>query len=276
MFAIHSVFILKENILFLEEWIDYHIQLGFNKFYLYDNSKVTKSCHWNTQHDKFKEGKINKYGVNYDDIISLSDKELYDKFTLIIKKYKCIDVIEWSPKDENGNVLYNQVQAHNHCLKRMKHDNVEWCANIDMDEFIVLNKHATIQDYIKYVVGSTTGFFNRNKINAIALSQIRFDTRFNNLNNLVTEINKRTVHDHPLGHSVKNIYNIKNTIKTGVHVWHGVGRIVCGNMNDILFNHYNTDLKNNYKISNNIQPSLKAKIYSNSKNYIKFNKLGKR
>ena len=27
--AIHSVFISKENILFLEEWIDYHIQLGF-------------------------------------------------------------------------------------------------------------------------------------------------------------------------------------------------------------------------------------------------------
>ena len=40
--AIHTVFILKENILFLEEWIKYHILLGFNKFYLYDNSKVTK------------------------------------------------------------------------------------------------------------------------------------------------------------------------------------------------------------------------------------------
>lgn len=272
MFAIHSVFILKENILFLEEWIDYHIQLGFNKFYLYDNSKVTKSCHWNTQNDKFKEGKINKYGINYDDIISLSDKELYNTFTLIIKKYKCIDVIEWSPKDDNGNILYNQVQAHNHCLKRMKRDNVEWCANIDMDEFIVLNKHATIQDYIKRVSHHlTTGFFNRNKINAIALSQIRFDTRFNNLNNLVTEINKRTVHEYPLYHSVKIIYNIRNTIKTDVHMWHGVGRIILGNMNDILFNHYNTDLKNNYKISNNIQLSLKAKIYSNSNNYIKFN-----
>ena len=28
--AIHTVFILKENILFLEEWIYYHILLGFN------------------------------------------------------------------------------------------------------------------------------------------------------------------------------------------------------------------------------------------------------
>ena len=29
--------------LFLEEWIDYHVKLGFNTFYLYDNSKVVKS-----------------------------------------------------------------------------------------------------------------------------------------------------------------------------------------------------------------------------------------
>ena len=33
--AIHSVFIAKENILFLEEWIDYHLLIGFNRFYLY-------------------------------------------------------------------------------------------------------------------------------------------------------------------------------------------------------------------------------------------------
>ena len=61
--AIHSVFILKENILFLEEWIKYHILLGFNKFYLYDNSKVTKSggCHIN--HKCFNPGKVNKYNV---------------------------------------------------------------------------------------------------------------------------------------------------------------------------------------------------------------------
>lgn len=39
-YAIHTIFIAKENILFLEQWIDYHMILGFNLFYLYDNSKV--------------------------------------------------------------------------------------------------------------------------------------------------------------------------------------------------------------------------------------------
>ena len=63
--AIHSVFILKENIYFLEEWIDYHMNLGFNKFYLYDNSKVQKTggCHNNRR--QFIPNEVNKYRVNY-------------------------------------------------------------------------------------------------------------------------------------------------------------------------------------------------------------------
>ena len=32
-YAIHTVFIAKENILFLEQWIDYHMLLGFNLFF---------------------------------------------------------------------------------------------------------------------------------------------------------------------------------------------------------------------------------------------------
>lgn len=51
---------VKENILFLEEWINYHILLGFNKFYLYDNSKVNKiSGDWATsQRDKMRDGSL--------------------------------------------------------------------------------------------------------------------------------------------------------------------------------------------------------------------------
>jgi len=36
--AIQTVFILKENLPFLEEWIVYHKKIGVDKFYLYDNT----------------------------------------------------------------------------------------------------------------------------------------------------------------------------------------------------------------------------------------------
>ena len=55
----------------------------------------------------------------------------------LCEKYKCIEFIEWSPTDEEGNILHNQAEAGNHCLKLMKMLQVDWCANIDMDEYIV-------------------------------------------------------------------------------------------------------------------------------------------
>ena len=113
-FAIHSVYILKENILFLEEWINYHILLGFNKFYLYDNSKVNKVTGWDIKHrNVIIGGKVNKYGVNYDKIVNMTDKEINDYMIKLCEKYKCIEIIEWSPTDTNGNILYNQKEAHN-------------------------------------------------------------------------------------------------------------------------------------------------------------------
>ena len=36
--GIHTVFIGKENILFLKEWILYHKYMGVEHFFLYDNS----------------------------------------------------------------------------------------------------------------------------------------------------------------------------------------------------------------------------------------------
>lgn len=39
--SIQTVFNLRENILFIEEWISYHMLIGFDHFYLYNNSKAT-------------------------------------------------------------------------------------------------------------------------------------------------------------------------------------------------------------------------------------------
>lgn len=265
MFAIHSVFILKENILFLEEWIDYHISLGFNKFYLYDNSKVTISGGHHPNSKTFKAGKVNKYGVNYDDVVNLTNEELYEKLNLIKQKYKCIDVIEWSPKDEDGNILFNQTQAHNHCLKRMKKDNIQWCANIDMDEYIVINNNLTIKGFIKTILET-----NKN-ISAIYLTQKRFDSRFNNLNKPVTSINKMEVTTLPPTHSNKIIYKVKNTNSMSVHSWSGQGnKILPSVMNKIWFNHYKLNNKE-YKTENNINKIIEKGI--NNKYYTNYIKI---
>ena len=109
MIAIHSVFILKENILFLEEWIVYHMLLGVDVFYLYDNSKVQRSggCHHNNRH--FTCGKVNKYNVNYDKIVCMTDEEMKDYINVLTKKYPNVHIFEWSPTNQNGVVMHNQA-----------------------------------------------------------------------------------------------------------------------------------------------------------------------
>lgn len=259
MFAIHSVFILKENILFLEEWIDYHIQLGFNRFYLYDNSKVSNSCIWNTQHTHFKEGKINKYNVNYEELIKLSNNELYNKLYKIMNKYKCIKLIDWSPKDMFGKVYYKQREAHLDCLNKLKNDKIKWCANIDMDEYIVLKNHATIQDYINSL---------DSKVSNILLSQKRFDSRFNNIGKPVTSIVSMEKTQLELNHSNKCIYRVANTKSLNIHGWFGTGKQHAYNITDIWFNHYKLN-SNDYVIEDNINKNIKRKINENYKTYIK-------
>ena len=93
--AIHSVFIVKENILFLEQWIYYHILLGFNKFYLYDNSKINKVSGFDKKYENVIVGnKINKYNINYDEIVNLTDEKIDYYMKKICEKYECIEIIE--------------------------------------------------------------------------------------------------------------------------------------------------------------------------------------
>ena len=266
VFAIHTVFISKENILFLEEWLDYHIQLGFNKFYLYDNSKVTKKSAFDSKNKNLKPGKVNKYNINYDELVNLNQSQVNEIMDKIVKKYDGkVNIIEWSPKDKDGNVLYNQQEAHNHCLKRMKLEGVKWCASIDIDEFIVIKKKGceSIYDFINKLDP---------KVSNLSLEQIRFQNRFENIDKNVVDIdmaskkNGKFLNNY---NSYKNIFKVEDTTALSVHTWKGKGKQIT--TKDILFNHYklNDSHTDKFHILNNIDEGLKSHIHKNSKHYIK-------
>jgi hypothetical protein len=267
IYAIHSIFIAKENILFLEQWIDYHIQLGFNKFYLYDNSKVQTGGGYHIFQKHFKVGKINKYNINYNKIVKLTDNEISDKLRQIQHKYKNVIIHEWSPKDKNGIIQFNQTDAINDCLKLMTKDGVKWCANIDMDEFIVINGNS-IKEFINKL--------NPN-VSAIIMEQFRFRSRFDNINKLVIDINNVEpinntfiLNGKKIMKAVKNIFRVKDTKELGVHRWYGNGKSINPSKDLICFNHYKMDKSSTkYNIYNNIDNKIKKIIHKNSKHYIK-------
>jgi hypothetical protein len=121
MYAIHSVFIIKENILFLEEWIDYHIQLGFNKFYLYDNSKVNKGGGIYMSQKRF-DSRFNNIGKPVTSINLIEPSQLplnhSNKCIYKINKTECMCIHSWrghgkTVRDELNNIWFNHYKLNN-------------------------------------------------------------------------------------------------------------------------------------------------------------------
>ena len=264
-FAIHTVFIAKENILFMEEWLDYHMQLGFTKFYLYDNSKSAGLGEWYRERmtpasfNNIVPGKVNKHRINYHERVDMSNGQVADLLRRIADKYRDhVALIEWSPLDDNGAVTYGQLEAHTDCLARMKKERVDWCANIDMDEFIVLGKHGDI--------GACVASLDRG-VGNIRMSQIQFRNRFADMEALVIDADRGV--ELGRGRACKNIYRVAKTRQLLVHEWRGKGEQWLCDVDEVCFNHYVRNKLDMTAPFCNIAPRLKEAVRRNSVGYLR-------
>lgn len=105
--------ILKNENLYLREWVEHYINLGFDKIILYDNNDIN--------------GEIPNVVIQ----------------DYIDKNY--VDIINWKYKT-NGFAEFNtmQMNAYNDCLDKYKNE-LDWIAFLDIDEFLHLTKHKKIQ-----------------------------------------------------------------------------------------------------------------------------------
>ena len=134
--GLHTVFIAKENILFLKEWILYHQLKGIDHFFLYDNTGATRSSPTVESSPHTVHGRVTKYGVPYDELVRLSSKEVQHILDEIELEMPNVKVVKWQPRDEDGNVMYAQIRALNDALEHYG-EAVDWMVFMDMDEFVV-------------------------------------------------------------------------------------------------------------------------------------------
>jgi hypothetical protein len=135
--SVHIVFLLNENIKWLEEFIVYYINLGFEHFYLYNNEGSEGGDGTKTH---------NKYNFP---VSTTSSKEDLEKFEKILLKYeKYITHILWKPKNIEGKIVYGQNEAVEDFILKYGEKN-EWVAFIDMDEFIFSKKNINLVEYLK-------------------------------------------------------------------------------------------------------------------------------
>jgi|GEM_PF-2659603 len=176
--ALMTVLIVRENILFLEEWIEHHLQMGVDHIYLYDNSKVQEKKLIGCGIDPTVPGQSNNYLVNYADLISV--EETSKRFEEIQKKYAdCLTVLPWERRNENGTLGYFQHEAIFDFITKYKYV-YDYGLFTDVDEFLISRNNQTLKDIVHQMENKkmTTAFF-KDRL---------FHSRFSNLDKKVREI----------------------------------------------------------------------------------------
>lgn len=99
------------------------------------------------------------------------------------------------------------------------------------------------------------------------MSQIRFDSRFNNIGKPVINITQAEIKGVAETFSMKYICKIKETTIIEIHKWKGNGMKMIAPKAEILFNHYKLN-QSEYKTLDNILPKIREFIIENADKYI--------
>ena len=240
--SFHTVFILNENIKWLEEFIIYYKHIGFDHFYLYDNEGSNGGDGSPT---------YNKYNFP---ITTTSTLQNQIDLQIILSKYnEYITYIKWQPK-YNDTIIYGQTASINDCLSKYGHDN-EWIAFFDLDEFIYSSTYENfkLSNYLKSLDTS---------ISCVKLSQKKFLDRFLSTETFITQefkcISENTIDTSDW--SPKNIVRCKDVYHVSyIHDIFVKTETYTPDINILRFNHYNFNkkqsewMKGYYKKDNNFE-----------------------
>ena len=156
--ALHTVFLLNENIKWLEEYIIYYINLGISHFYLYDNEGSIGIAGSNKEK--------NKYG--FPAKINSDEKDRVEFAKLLVKYDKYITHVLWQPRNENNQIIYAQEKAIDDCIEKYG-DLHTWICFVDLDEFIFSPTDINLSEYLNNLP---------REVSAVRLLQKKFLDRF--------------------------------------------------------------------------------------------------
>lgn len=157
--VVSLVCIAKNEDPYIQEWVDYHIKLGFDNIYIYMND-------WRTDIEHPKVIKIELDGID------------------------------------------KQRESYNHWLNNYKNQN-NFVAFFDVDEFLVLKKHKTIQEFVSDYVNH----------NGIGINWYMFGNNGHTevIDGEYSQIKRFTMRSSKMNHHVKTILNCKSDYKMDIH-----------------------------------------------------------
>ena len=227
--GVHTVFIAKENILFLREWIIYHQLKGISHFFLYDNIGVTAKSSFAVKNSpNLIPGRVSKHNIPYADMVLLTDTEVSEILISIQQEFRNVHIIQWQPRAADGQITYGQVEAQNAALRESR-GIVDWMVFMDMDEYLVSSE--SIPEIARRLEASgRTGAFFYDRIMA---------SRFADLGKYVTDVTQC-----PSSDKFRSVMSPKYLCKVRWAIWVSVhyflalgGRHTCAT-SELMMLHY--------------------------------------
>jgi hypothetical protein len=222
--SFHTVFILNENIKWLEEFIVYYRHIGFEHFYLYDNEGSTGGDGTSAN---------NKYGFTITTDTQADDRGQLRK---LLEKYgDYITYVKWQPRNEKGQIEYGQNKAITDFIQKYGNETT-WVAFMDLDEFLFSEENINIPNMLSGLDPSVSN---------IRLAQKKFLDRFLTRERYITQ-EFGCIKDLQVGiewdWAPKNIVRCKDFKSLfNVHLIHVTNKTFIIEPAKLRFNHYNVN-----------------------------------
>ena len=224
-----TVFLPREHIFFLEEWVRHHLMVGVDRIYLYDNTGVQAG-------DRFLRDPgagISKRGEDFGAFTAhWSDDDIHKMTLEIIARFEGrVFLVPWTPRNKQGEIWYGQILAHRHYLKHYA-SGENWALFIDLDEFIWTGEGYTLKQIVTAL--------DKERYSKIILNHKRFWCRYTNEGPVksVYDITECvSLGDYPV-FAPKSIVNTRYVIKPQVHRFDTAGKTAILRQEVLRFNHY--------------------------------------
>jgi hypothetical protein len=166
--------VCKNESFYLREWLEYHMLVGVEHFYLYDNMSDDASS---------------------EILVPYVDKGL-------------VTLIPWPVETHTQNEHLHNVQlpAYNHALERAK-DEAEWVAFIDIDEFLVPMKHENMVAFLDEYHSCVGIAINWQMYGTSGLEELPPGGL------IIEHLRLKAVKDHPMNQMVKMIVRPRSVEK---------------------------------------------------------------
>jgi hypothetical protein len=216
--------IQKGALPYLDEWVDYHLSIGFSTIYILDNSDTFETKQW----------------------VSFRNPEQ------VVTIHVPGEAMQLNAYQQCAFLIQNPNQQRRR-RRRRRHD---WIAFLDLDEFIVLHKHSTILELLQDVHEEAGGlslnhvpfeFHNQTTYQPVPVTK-RFQTRLSNPSDFVKVLARTQYLQEPNVHFMKYKNRDTRTVDTrGYKGGYHYGLVKNGPIDVASIYHYKTKSLQEYR-----------------------------